>query len=76
MQGNTNRCGDLVKAAAIATGGNGGGRPDFAQAGGRDVSKVEEATPEIVEESTPVEEVKVEETTEAPKTKTEELNAN
>ena len=42
-KGNGNRCGDLVKAAAIATGGNGGGRPDFAQAGGKDVSKVDEA---------------------------------
>jgi alanyl-tRNA synthetase len=42
-KGNNNRCGDLVKAAAIATGGNGGGRPDFAQAGGKDVSKVDEA---------------------------------
>ena len=36
-------CGDLVKTAAVATGGNGGGRPDFAQAGGKDVSKIEEA---------------------------------
>ena len=36
-------CGALVKEAAIITGGNGGGRPDFAQAGGKDVSKVDEA---------------------------------
>ena len=36
-------CGSLVKEAAIITGGNGGGRPDFAQAGGKDASKVDEA---------------------------------
>ena len=36
-------CGVLVKEAAIITGGNGGGRPDFAQAGGKDPSKVDEA---------------------------------
>ena len=35
--------GQLVKEAAIITGGNGGGRPDFAQAGGRDISKLTEA---------------------------------
>lgn len=35
--------GALVKRAAIATNGNGGGRSDFAQAGGRDITKVEEA---------------------------------
>ena len=33
----------LVKAAEMATGGNGGGRPDFAQAGGKEIEKVEEA---------------------------------
>ena len=32
-------CGRLVKEAAILCGGNGGGRPDFAQAGGKDISK-------------------------------------
>ena len=32
-------CGNLVKQAAIMCGGNGGGRPDFAQAGGKDPSK-------------------------------------
>ncbi len=36
-------CGNLVKEAAIATGGNGGGRPDFAQAGGKDISLVDNA---------------------------------
>lgn len=41
---NTNySCGNLVKEAAILTGGNGGGRPDFAQAGGRDITKVDDA---------------------------------
>lgn len=35
---------DLVKAASIVVGGNGGGgRPDMAQAGGSDVSKLDEA---------------------------------
>ena len=32
-------CGNLVKQAAMLCGGNGGGRPDFAQAGGKDPSK-------------------------------------
>ena len=35
--------GQLVKEAAIITGGNGGGRPDFAQAGGRDISRLSDA---------------------------------
>ena len=35
--------GNLVKIAAVITGGNGGGKPDIAQAGGKDVSKLEEA---------------------------------
>ena len=37
------KAGDLVKAAAQLTGGNGGGKPDMAMAGGKDVSKVDEA---------------------------------
>ena len=41
--------GQLVKEAAILTGGNGGGRPDFAQAGGRDASKIEDALNAITE---------------------------
>ena len=41
---NTNfNAGMLVKEAAIITGGNGGGRPDFAQAGGKDAAKLSEA---------------------------------
>ena len=42
-------CGNLVKQAAIITGGNGGGRPDFAQAGGRDVTKLDEAILKVKE---------------------------
>ncbi len=37
------KAGDLVREAAKLTGGNGGGRPDFAQAGGKDGSQVENA---------------------------------
>ena len=40
---NSTNCGMLVKNAAILTGGNGGGRPDFAQAGGKDVTKLDAA---------------------------------
>jgi alanyl-tRNA synthetase len=35
--------GNLVRELAKLTGGGGGGRPDFAQAGGKDLSKVDEA---------------------------------
>ena len=35
--------GELVKAVAKVVGGGGGGRPDMAQAGGKDTGKVEEA---------------------------------
>ena len=35
--------GELVKLAAMATGGNGGGKMDVAQAGGKDLSKLDEA---------------------------------
>jgi len=37
------KAGDWVKAVAPIVGGNGGGRADFASAGGKDSSKVEEA---------------------------------
>jgi len=37
------RAGDLVREVAAVVGGKGGGRPDFAQAGGSDPAKVEEA---------------------------------
>lgn len=35
--------GEIVRETAKIAGGNGGGRPDFATAGGRDLSKVDEA---------------------------------
>ena len=33
-------CGKLVKETATMLGGNGGGRPDMAQAGGKDADKI------------------------------------
>ncbi|MBU1144900.1 MAG: alanine--tRNA ligase [Firmicutes bacterium] len=41
--------GNLVKTAALLCDGNGGGRPDFAQAGGKDKTKVDEALQKIKE---------------------------
>jgi len=35
--------GKLVKEVAAVCGGGGGGRPDMAQAGGKDASKLDEA---------------------------------
>ncbi|MGB8330950.1 MAG: DHHA1 domain-containing protein, partial [Polyangiales bacterium] len=43
------RAGEIVKAAALVVGGNGGGRPDFAQAGGPDPSKLGEAVNKVYE---------------------------
>ena len=37
------KAGDWIKAVAPIVGGGGGGRPDFAQAGGKDPSKIKEA---------------------------------
>lgn len=37
------KAGEIVKRVAEVTLGNGGGRPDFAQAGGKDTSKLDEA---------------------------------
>jgi alanyl-tRNA synthetase len=37
------RAGDLVREVARVVGGKGGGRADFAQAGGKDASKLDEA---------------------------------
>ncbi len=42
--------GNLVKEAAIICGGNGGGRPNFAQAGGKDKSKINVAKDKIITE--------------------------
>lgn len=39
----TIKAGDLVKQTALIVGGNGGGRDDFATAGGKDISKSKEA---------------------------------
>jgi len=36
-------CGKIVKEVATICGGGGGGRPDMAQAGGKDAEKVDEA---------------------------------
>ena len=37
------KAGDLVNAVAVQVGGKGGGRPDMAQAGGSDASKLDSA---------------------------------
>lgn len=42
-------CGKLVKEAALITGGSGGGKQDFAQAGGKDVNKVSVAIEKVKE---------------------------
>ena len=45
---------DIARTAARAIGGGGGGRPEVAQAGGRDASKLDDAlalAPGIVSES-------------------------
>ncbi len=39
----THKAGDLIREVARVVGGGGGGRPDFAQAGGKDASKIDEA---------------------------------
>ena len=43
------KAGDLVREAAKIVGGGGGGRPDFAQAGGKDASKIEDAIADFYE---------------------------
>ncbi len=50
------RAGDIVKAVAQLVGGSGGGKPHFAQAGGKYVEKLDEAlasVPEIVRQHMP-----------------------
>ena len=43
------KAGDVVRAVAKIAGGNGGGKPDFAMAGARDITKVDEALSGAVE---------------------------
>ncbi len=43
------KAGNVVKAAAIVTGGNGGGKPDMAMAGGKDISKVDDALASVLD---------------------------
>ena len=43
------QAGALVKEAAVITSGGGGGRPDFAQAGGKDVTKLDSALDKVME---------------------------
>ncbi len=43
LAGKTISAGNIVKKVAQITGGNGGGRPDFAMAGGKDAAKVDKA---------------------------------
>ena len=45
-KGNDVKAGDWIKAIAPILGGGGGGRPDFAQAGGKDASKISKAMEE------------------------------
>ena len=42
------KAGELVGSIASAVGGKGGGRPDFAQAGGNDASRLDEALAGVV----------------------------
>ena len=37
------KAGDLVRGASKMLGGGGGGKPDFAQGGGSDASRIDEA---------------------------------
>ena len=43
------KAGDLVRAASKALGGGGGGKPDFAQGGGVDASKIDAAVSDLVQ---------------------------
>jgi alanyl-tRNA synthetase len=48
------KAGDIARETAKVVGGGGGGRPDFAQAGGKDISKIEDAitrAKEIIKEA-------------------------
>jgi alanyl-tRNA synthetase len=41
--------GNIVKEVAKVTGGGGGGRPDMAQAGGKDADKLDQALEKVAE---------------------------
>jgi alanyl-tRNA synthetase len=41
------KAGDLIKRVAKVVGGGGGGRPDMAQAGGKDASKLNESLDQV-----------------------------
>jgi len=41
------KAGDLIKRVALVVGGGGGGRPDMAQAGGKDPAKLPEALAQV-----------------------------
>ena len=41
------KAGDLIQVVSEVVGGSGGGRPNLAQAGGRDASKLEEALEKV-----------------------------
>ena len=43
------KAGNVVKAAAVVTGGNGGGKPDMAMAGGKDITKVDDALKSVMD---------------------------
>ncbi|MDD6275347.1 MAG: alanine--tRNA ligase, partial [Clostridia bacterium] len=43
------KAGDIVRAAAQKAGGNGGGKPDFAMAGAKDITKVDEAVSAVAD---------------------------
>ena len=54
IEGNGLNASDIARGAARVVGGGGGGRPDVAQAGGRDASKLDEAlaqVPDLVREA-------------------------
>jgi alanyl-tRNA synthetase len=41
------KAGDIVKTLAQKTGGNGGGRPEFAQAGGKEINALNRVLAEL-----------------------------
>ncbi|HPG27780.1 MAG TPA: DHHA1 domain-containing protein, partial [Myxococcota bacterium] len=43
------KAGDLIREVAAIVGGGGGGRPDFAQAGGKDPARIDDALAKFVE---------------------------